>query len=996
VRSERSISSAWWLPLVAFTLSITTLSGTDAQAQETSANEMARLSELIELGEKSRDVEQAIGAINEALRLADESVRWALQKPRQQVRAELHVALGRKYRQRREGVHADNLEEAIKSFRSALSTLTSNGEPVLLARAPYNLGVALADRIRGNTAENIEDAISAFQKAAAAVPKEKYPDQWIVTQRGMARAYQYRILGSRADNLERALAGYRLSLEGVTPQSESWARTQSYLGDLLVLRIRGDRSKNLEEAIVAYGAALTVRSRERFPELWASTQFGLGRAYADRLEGDRAENIEHAIKYFQAALSVRTSDKMPNQWAATKINLGNTYRIRVRGTFADNVELAIEAYRAALTIYTPKANPHRWAMARHILAAALSLRKVGDPAQNITEAIEAYRDALTVTKRQAYPRDHLVISRGLARALMIKREWASAREAYVDALESFRLMFAEISDDESEATSVISLAGPVFDEAAYVSAAIGDVGTAFQLLNEGKARLLSLALRDHVASLSTETRIQREKFAGEIQEWSRLAESIDGPQRVAAIEHAISLRDELHRLTKPSALTLDATRQNSTDQLDELSFRGRAIVAPIITEVGGKLIIVTDVDGSRSLQLLDFPDLTTMRLNQYLYGIRTDATAGWIGAYFVQYLAPSSQRTRIKEWRKAIEDVGPALWGLFVGRLDRELQRIGLKDGDQIIWMPTEALGLLPLGLARDTVTEREFGTAFEIVQAPSLDLVVSASRYIASPYEPSFAAILNPTGNFPELDLPFAEIEGRFAASRFAKPFVVELDQRNATPSEVLRALKDKTYWHFASHGKFDWKDARRSSLSLKDKSQLTIGELLQARGAVARPRLVVLSACETGLYDSRQNPGEFIGLPAAFMRLGSAGVLGTLWQVDDAATAFLMIKFYEFHLDRGLSPPAALKQAQAWLRTATKADLIRVAREAGKAARIDASKLAKLETLLKSRRRSGESLFSGLWNEIQSMPTRMQRYFQSRPFSHPYFWGGFVYTGL
>jgi CHAT domain-containing protein/tetratricopeptide (TPR) repeat protein len=887
------------------------------------------------------------------------------------------------------------MEAAIKSFRSAVSKLPKD-EPVIWARAQYNLGIALADRIRGNNAENIEDAIEAFQEAAAAVPKETYLDQWSVVQRGIARAYQSRILGSRADNLERALAGYKVALEGAVPNSDSWARTQSYLGDLLVIRIRGERSQNLEAAIGAYRAALTVRSREKFPELWASTQSGLGRAYAERMEGDRAKNIEQAIESYQAALTVRLRDRMPRQWAATKIGLGNTYRMRVRGTFSDNVELAIDAYRAALTIYTPESTPRLWASAKQTLAAALTVRKIGDPTQNLAEALEAYRDAMKVATRESYPRDHLIASRGLARALMMKREWEPAREAYADALESYRLMFTEISDDESEAASVISLAGQVFDEAAYVAATIGDVSAAFQLLNEGKARLLSLALRDHVASLPNETRAKHQKLASEIQEWSRLAETADGPPRLTAIEHAISLREALHALAEETPLASEADRPNAASLLDELSLKGRAIVAPIVTGVGGKLIIVTELGGRKSLRLLDFPDLTTTRLNQYLYGARTDVTAGWIGAYFVQYLEPPVQRARLAEWRNAVEDVGPVLWDMFVGQLDKELQRVGFQDGSQIVWMPTHALGLLPLGLARDRATQREFGKAFEIVQAPSLDLIVSASRYVAQAHDASLAAVLNPTGNLPKLDLPFAEIEGRFAASRFSKTSVIELNQHDATPSNVLAALKDKTYWHFASHGKFDWSDARRSGLSLKDESQLTIGELLRARGTVARPRLVVLSACETGLYDSRQNPEEFIGLAAAFMRLGSAGILGTLWQVDDAATAFLMIKFYEYHFDRGLSPPTALKQAQAWLRNATKSDLIRAAQNAGKVARIDGSKLTSLETLLKSRRRSDGSLFARLWNEIRSAPSRLQRYLQSRPFSHPYFWGGFVYTGL
>jgi CHAT domain-containing protein len=294
-----------------------------------------------------------------------------------------------------------------------------------------------------------------------------------------------------------------------------------------------------------------------------------------------------------------------------------------------------------------------------------------------------------------------------------------------------------------------------------------------------------------------------------------------------------------------------------------------------------------------------------------------------------------------------------------------------LKDGDQIIWVPTEALGILPIGLAKDAVTERESGRSFVIVNAPNLNLIGWASEYIAKHPPPSLAAIVNPTGNIAGLNLPFADFEGRFAGSLFRKDQVIELDQQNATESAVIDALKNRTYWHFASHGSFSWTDGRHSSLILRDEARLSVGDLIDAVGNVARPRLVVLSACETGLYDSRQNADEFVGLPAAFMRLGSAGVLGTLWQVDDVATAFLMIKFYEYHLRAGLPPPSALQHAQLWLRNATKAELIRTAQEAAKAAGINANKPTKLEELIKSRRRSRTSRYSSIWSAAQAIPS-------------------------
>jgi CHAT domain-containing protein len=58
--------------------------------------------------------------------------------------------------------------------------------------------------------------------------------------------------------------------------------------------------------------------------------------------------------------------------------------------------------------------------------------------------------------------------------------------------------------------------------------------------------------------------------------------------------------------------------------------------------------------------------------------------------------------------------------------------------------------------------------------------------------------------------------------------------------------------------------------------------------------------------------------------MGLGAAGVIGTLWPVNDAATALLIAKFYELHIGQKQAPSTALNRAQEWLRTATNADLI------------------------------------------------------------------------
>ena len=73
----------------------------------------------------------------------------------------------------------------------------------------------------------------------------------------------------------------------------------------------------------------------------------------------------------------------------------------------------------------------------------------------------------------------------------------------------------------------------------------------------------------------------------------------------------------------------------------------------------------------------------------------------------------------------------------------------------------------------------------------------------------------------------------------------------------------------------------------------------------------LVVLSACSTALGKEVRGEG-LIGLTRGFLYAGASGVTASLWKVDDEATAELMGHFYAGMFQRGLTPAAALREAQ------------------------------------------------------------------------------------
>ena len=117
----------------------------------------------------------------------------------------------------------------------------------------------------------------------------------------------------------------------------------------------------------------------------------------------------------------------------------------------------------------------------------------------------------------------------------------------------------------------------------------------------------------------------------------------------------------------------------------------------------------------------------------------------------------------------------------------------------------------------------------------------------------------------------------------------------------------------HLATHAKFD---ARSSSGYLETfDGRIALDQLaesLAGRRFREKPlELLVLSACETARGDER----AALGLSGIAIKAGARSAIGSLWAVNDQATADLLVGFYEALRQPGTSRAEALRSAQLGL---------------------------------------------------------------------------------
>jgi CHAT domain-containing protein/tetratricopeptide (TPR) repeat protein len=826
---------------------------------------------------------------------------------------------------------AGDLDAALAAAEELLRA--AQGHQELEAEASSRVAAVLLALPGPGRADRIERVIGLLTRTAEfferrADTNDKLAHAKVLSNLGYA--FAVRLLGDPLVNQERAIALDRQVLDLITMDDDgySWALAQTNLGLSLLERARERHADELpwatdqepeehlaeiDEAIDHFDAALRWRSFERDPRDWAFTQANLGLAFSRRPGGDRAANLHRALEHYRNAERgyAKAGDHPSHAQVLHNLSSGTLALARLpetpEGDRPGLLRAAVDHARASLAERTLDDAP---------VDAGRTWRQLGECLEalgDVDGAIDAYGQALRGLKAEVAPR----VVRDTAQALgnlageserweLAAQAWETAAEAAAQAWEA-RATFAGRIDELRENLNV-------FRWAAYALARAGRLERAVEVLELGRSRELARwlqadlidldRLRDldpqladqYVALRSTLRRLERDQRAGG---------DVDGAEAAVAAEGLASTVEGIRVLPGFEAF-LDAPRFSDAAAALE---PGDALAYLVTSPKGSIALVVTPDGGAGAVRLVQAPALTSTDLFRLF--MTPDLERQTVTGYLTAHAGLGGSL------EQALDGFAAALGPALLRPLRDALAATGART---VCLVPVSLLGLLPLHALAwpEGGNQRCLLDEFTVVFAPSALVRRVCLQRAARGGGPRRAVVVgNP---LPQtVPLPGAELEAGMVARALAAEELNLLVREAATKDAVVAALPGATHVHLACHGAASILDRpMNTALSLANDAPLHAEEILELGGFA--PRLVVASACETGVIQGYETADEALTLGAMFVAAGAAGVVSTLWSISDRATALLMSRFYELLIEQPEERPAmALREAQHWLRELT-----------------------------------------------------------------------------
>jgi CHAT domain-containing protein/tetratricopeptide (TPR) repeat protein len=383
-----------------------------------------------------------------------------------------------------------------------------------------------------------------------------------------------------------------------------------------------------------------------------------------------------------------------------------------------------------------------------------------------------------------------------------------------------------------------------------------------------------------------------------------------------------------------------------------------------------------------------------------LGGADPKSDPGWIGAYWEYRLTPwwhRSRKARELTWHAVLEKtmakIGESLWKDLHAWL-RNHYPPNPDHLQPLVLLPAFPLIAFPLHAA----TWDEGGRSqvasdhYQMSYAPGVAILsrcqMQQRRSVGAPS--TLLAVRNPTAPLASSSLVWTEFEvdeaSRFISNRLILSYQGDTNYEPATRDRVRQEIPRYNVVLLATHGTYDltnpWIGSGIYTADASSSSQtgpsLTLADFYEID--LSRTQLVILTACESALVTLADTTGEQLGLPSALIATGAATVIGSLWLVNDLATALISRHLFRVLFDSSdkmiISPGRALWHAQRMLRDLSSDDVARI--------------LHQIEVNLPSET-PGAPTGTGLTRASVQAARASTLARGARPFAHPVYWAGF-----
>jgi CHAT domain-containing protein/Tfp pilus assembly protein PilF len=797
-------------------------------------------------------------------------------------------------------------EEALASLARALEIRQAAEDPTNQSSILTAIAAIHGERGEGDTALELYRRALDLSRSAGDRNDEAYALQ------NMASLYMRR--GEQQQSLELFTAALQIHRELGNRPMEAWllsslGTTSLYLGDY-------------DRALDYYTQALKIHTETR--NAWqACTLQSIGRVY------DLQGHPETALEYYsQAYQSSHGSDPRCEALA-----LHGTGQAKIT---QGNPREAMQFLEQALALYRGLGNIYGEA------SALLDLGRAWQALSDEAQASRLFHEALDLCRQRKILNTEAVVQSAIARLERDRGHLAEAASAIEDSLRIIESMRPKVASQRQRVTFFASRReyydfyvdlqmrmreqDPAGDHLAVALA------TSERARARGLLDLLAEGRIDLQRGISPELKTRADEIGNRVSllQGQLLDDLAQGGKRAARIEAELDTAEDEReqvewqiRREHPHYAAMSNPAILEPQRIQELLDDRTALLEYAVGSESSYLFVVTRdrLEGYRLPAAGELAEQVEVFREALEKGGRRQFSRYTDSAHqlYQALLGPAEEILRDKP-RLIVSPDGPLLLLSFEALLTRPVPSLRtyadlpyLLAEKSVTYVPSASvfaeLGGGPLSGAVPVASKAGSGLFLGFAD-PDYGQTLPVDP--AKPAAGTLAQAFQSAGLTSPRSLPSSRIEVQEIARLFPSDHARLYLGSDASEANVKEnpALKEARWIHFAVHGFFNEERPELSGLILAQGGERMEVGLLQAYEIFnldLTADLVVLSACDTALGKNVSGEG-ILGVSRAFLYAGASSVIVSLWQVSDASTSDLMIRFYR-HLSQSGDKAEALR---------------------------------------------------------------------------------------